>query len=95
MSGMTNTPKAATTQDKDFLDKATDFIDKVGTLGASFTGNPLLMGGVQLLASGIRNWAKGRNIDTGSFDARMASIDATVAQGISAHEEYLRRHGGA
>jgi hypothetical protein len=53
------------------------------------------MGGVQLLASGIRNWAKGRNIDTGSFDARMASVDATVAQGISAHEEYLRRHGGA
>jgi hypothetical protein len=83
-----------TTQDKDFLDNATELVDKVGRLGAAFTGNPLLMAGVELLGKGIKSWAAGRNIDTGPFDARMASVDATVTQARTAYEEYRKRHGG-
>jgi hypothetical protein len=83
-----------TTQDKDFLDNATALVDKVGKLGAAFTGNPLLMGAVELLGKGIKSWAAGRNIDTGPFDARMASVDATVRQARDAYAEYQKRHGG-
>jgi hypothetical protein len=90
MSGITNTNQP----EKDVLDKATELLEKIGTLGATFTGNPLLMGGVQLLAQGIRSMASGRNIDTGPFDARMASVDAQVAAGRQAYQDYLARHQG-
>jgi hypothetical protein len=87
-------PSTQNQPEKNVLDKATELIEQIGTLGATFTGNPLLMAGVQVLAQGIRSMAAGRNIDTGPFDARMASVDSQVAAGRKAYQDYLARHGG-
>jgi len=92
MSGMTT---GGTPQEKDFLESATEFIGKVSKLGASITGNPLIMGGINVFANGIVRWAKRRGIDTGPFEVVKASLDATVERGIDAHEEYLARHQDA
>jgi hypothetical protein len=92
MSGMTTGP---TQQEKDFFESATELIGKVSTLGASVTGNPLIMAGVKLFANGIEGWAKRRGIDTGPFVVVKAALDATVERGIDAHEEYQARHADA